>query len=421
MNVILIIALTLIFSAFFSGMEIAFVSANKLKIQLDRKEGRLSARLLSGFLKQPSRFIGSMLVGNNIVLVVYGIGMGLLLDDMLREQFELSEVGILTWQTVISTLVILFFGEFIPKTLFRINSNFILTLFAIPLKVLYFLLWLPMYVMVGLSDLIIRYIFRVRNNKQEVVFGRIDLDHYVREIAEEAREQEVELEHEIRYMQNALDFSKVKARDCMVPRTEIAALEIEDSIEKLREVFVNTGHSRVLVYRDNIDNIIGFVNSVELFHKPDSLKRLIVPIIIVPETISAKEVLQLFIKQNKSLAVVVDEFGGTSGMLTIEDVIEEIFGDFEDEHDRDDFIEEQIDERTFLFSARLEIDYLNETYKLEIPEEEDYETLAGYILSGHEDIPRRNEIIELDSFRITIVDASNVRIETVKVEVLDPD
>ncbi len=402
-------------------MEIAFVSANKLKIQLDRKEGRLSARLLSGFLKQPSRFIGSMLVGNNIVLVVYGIGMGLLLDDMLREQFELSEVGILTWQTVISTLVILFFGEFIPKTLFRINSNFILTLFAIPLKVLYFLLWLPMYVMVGLSDLIIRYIFRVRNNKQEVVFGRIDLDHYVREIAEEAREQEVELEHEIRYMQNALDFSKVKARDCMVPRTEIAALEIEDSIEKLREVFVNTGHSRVLVYRDNIDNIIGFVNSVELFHKPDSLKRLIVPIIIVPETISAKEVLQLFIKQNKSLAVVVDEFGGTSGMLTIEDVIEEIFGDFEDEHDRDDFIEEQIDERTFLFSARLEIDYLNETYKLEIPEEEDYETLAGYILSGHEDIPRRNEIIELDSFRITIVDASNVRIETVKVEVLDPD
>lgn len=418
MEYALAIGITLLLSAFFSGMEIAFISANKLKIELESKQGGFSARLLSGFLRHPSRFIGAMLVGNNIVLVVYGIFTGLLLDDFLRFNFGLGDFGVLTWQTVISTLVILFMGEFIPKTLFRINSNFILNLFAVPLRLVYLVLWVPMYVMVGLSNLILRFLFRVDTGSREVVFGRIDLNNYVREIAENADNGEEELDTEIRIMQNALDFSKVKARDCMVPRTEISAVEIEDEVSKLKEMFVRTGYSKVLVYRDNIDNIIGYVNSVELFNKPDSVKRLVVPVIIIPETISAREVLQLFIKQNKSIAVVVDEFGGTSGMLTIEDIIEEIFGDIEDEHDRDDFIEEQIDERTFLFSARLEIDYLNATYKIEIPESEEYETLAGYIIHNQEDIPEVNTIIEVDNFLISVVEVTNVRIETVKLQVL---
>ena len=418
MEYALAIGITLLLSAFFSGIEIAFISANKLKIELDNKQGSFSARMLSGFLKHPSRFIGTMLVGNNIVLVVYGIFTGLLLDGFLRDSFGLGDFGVLSWQTVISTIVILFVGEFIPKTLFRINSNFILTLFAVPLKLIYFVLWLPMFVMVGLSELILRYLFRVDTGKREVAFGRIDLDNYVREIAENADNGEEELDTEIRIMQNALDFSKVKARDCMVPRTEISAVEIEDEVVKLKEMFVRTGYSKVLVYRDSIDNIIGYVNSVELFNKPDSVKRLVVPVIIIPETISAREVLQLFIKQNKSIAVVVDEFGGTSGMLTIEDIIEEIFGDIEDEHDRDDFIEEQLDESTFVFSARLEIDYLNERYKIEMPESEEYETLAGYIIHNQEDIPDVNDVIEVDNFLITVVDVTNVRIETVKLQVL---
>lgn len=411
------IIITLLLSAFFSGMEIAFVSANKLRIELDSKQGSFSARLVSGFFKYPSRFIGAMLVGNNIVLVVYGIFMGLLLTSVFSAYFAMSDFALLFWQTIISTVIILFFGEFIPKALFRINSNFALTLFAVPLRLIYVLLWLPMFVMVGLSELILKYILRVDTGKKEIAFGRIDLDNYVREIAENAWGGEEEMDTEIRFMQNALTFSKVKARDCMVPRTEISAVEIDDPIAKLKEMFIETGFSKVLVYRDNIDNIIGYVNSVELFNQPDSIKRLIVPVIIIPETMSAREVLELFTKQNKSIAVVVDEFGGTSGMLTIEDVMEEIFGDIEDEHDDDDFIEEQLDEHTFLFSARLEIDYLNATYKLGIEEAEEYETLAGFILHHYEHIPEVNTIIDIDNYRVTVVDVTNVRIETVKLEV----
>lgn len=402
-------------------MEIAFISSNKLKIELENKQGSFSAGLISTFLRHPSRFIGTMLVGNNITLVLYGIAMGLLLDEWLNRTFGLGDFGVLAWQTVISTILILFFGEFIPKAIFRSNSNAVLQLFAIPLKLLYILLWLPMFIMVGLSEWVLRVFFQAKFGEQEIAFGRIDLDNYVREIAEQAEGGEDELDTEIKIMQNALDFAKAKARDCMVPRTEITAVEIDDSIELLKDAFVRTGYSKVLVYRDNIDNIIGYVNGIELFNKPDSVKRLIVPVIIIPETISAKEVLELFIKQNKSIAVVVDEFGGTSGMLTIEDIIEEIFGDIEDEHDRDDFIEEQIDDTHFLFSARLEIDYLNESYKLNIPESEEYETLAGFILHNYEDIPEVNSVIALENFEVTIVDVTNVRIETVKLKVLESE
>lgn len=412
--------LTILFSAFFSGVEIAFVTSNKLKIELENKHGAFSARLLSNFIQKPARFIGTMLVGNNIALVVYGILMAKLCDPVL-ESWGFSEVWILLTQTLISTLIILFAGEFVPKTLFRINSNFILNIFAIPLQIVYIILWPIMIFMVGLSELIIKVIFRVDAGKQEVVFGRVDLDNYVKEITNDAGQAEEEIDHEIHIFQNALDFSKVKARDCMVPRTEISAVEIEDDIAELKDLFIETGHSKVLVYRDNIDNIIGYVNSADLFDSPTSIKHVIVPVIIIPETISAKEVLEIFIKQNKSISVVVDEFGGTSGILTIEDIIEEIFGDIEDEHDKDDFIEEQIDENSFHFSARLEIDYLNDKYKLNLPESEEYETLAGLILNQCERIPELNAIVETEEYTFKITGVTNVRIESVRVEVMTED
>jgi CBS domain containing-hemolysin-like protein len=415
MDIYLAIIATLLFSAYFSGMEIAFLTANRLKIELETKQGSVLARITSGFLRKPSQFIGTMLVGNNIVLVLYGIFMAMLLEPIMQS-YGLSDLSILFATTIISTLVILFVGEFIPKSLFRINSSESLTFMAIPNYIIYVILWLPMYIMVGLSEFLIRVVFRVNVGKQEIAFGRVDLDDYIRELAETANGSENELDHEIKIFQNALDFKEVKARDCMVPRTEIVAVEIETSLEKLRDLFVKTGHSKVLVYRENIDNIIGFIHAVELFHTPDSIKRLIVPVIIIPETISAKEVLEIFIKQNKSLAVVVDEFGGTSGMLTIEDIIEQIFGDIEDEHDTEDFLEEQLDENTFLFSARLEIDYLNRKYKLDLPEDDNYETLAGLIIHEYEDIPELNSVIQVDDFRFTITAATNVRIETVKLQ-----
>ncbi len=420
MNLLLLITATLVFSAFFSGMEIAFLTANKLKIELDNKQGAFSAKMLSGFLKHPSRFIGTLLVGNNIALVFYGILMAELLEPTLYN-WGLSNATVLIVQTLVSTIIILFAGEFVPKTLFRINSNFILNVFAIPLKIIYFILWIPMYIMVGLSELIIRLFFGIRSGKQEVVFGRLDLNNYIREITETAEHKEEELEHEIQIFQNALDFSKVKARDCMVPRTEISAVEINDNLAKLRALFIETGFSKMLVYRDTIDNIIGYVNSAELFNNPDSVKRLIVPVIIIPETISAKEVLELFIKQNKSIAVVVDEYGGTSGIVTIEDIIEEIFGDIEDEHDQETFLEEVIDDHTFHFAARLETDYLNDKYKLDIPESDDYETLAGYIIHNCEHIPDINSIISIDQFRFKITAVTNVRIESVILYVIDEE
>lgn len=420
MNLLILIIITLCFSAFFSGMEIAFLTSNKLKIELDNKQGGFSAKLLSGFVKQPGRFIGAMLVGNNIALVFYGIFMARLLEPIFHT-WNFSEPAVLLSQTIVSTLVILLVGEFLPKTLFRANSNFILNLLAVPTKIIYYVLWIPMYLMVGLSELIIRFAFGLETGKKEIAFGRVDLSNYVREITQTAERTEEELENEIQIFQNALDFSKLKARDCMVPRTEIVAVSIDEDVKKLRELFIESGYSKAMVYRDSIDNIIGYVNSSELFNNPDSVKRMIVPVVIIPETISAKEVLELFIKQNKSIAVVVDEFGGTSGILTIEDIIEEIFGDIEDEHDQEVFLEEKINDTTYHFAARLEIDYLNDKYKLDFPESDEYETLAGYIIHNHEDIPELNSVIEIDNYSFKITAVSNVRIETVLVQLLDEE
>tara|TARA_B100001109_G_scaffold254572_1_gene254599 strand:- start:4344 stop:5609 length:1266 start_codon:yes stop_codon:yes gene_type:complete len=414
-----VILAMLLFSAFFSGMEIAFVSANKLKIELDGKQGDFFAKIISKFLKIPSRFIGTMLVGNNIALVIYGIYMAKLLEPQIA-RFTASEPLILFIQTVISTIIILITAEFLPKTLFRINPNLVLRFFAFPLLLVYWILLLPMLFIIGLSELLIRWFAPNLSSDDELNFGRIDLEHYIKEGTENTTEDE-EVEHEIQIFQNALDFSKVKARECLVPRTEVVAMDIEDSIENLTKKFVETGLSKILIYRDNIDNVIGYTHSFELFKKPDSIKAILLPIPIIANSMPANEILEVLLRQKRSIAVVVDEFGGTSGILTIEDVIEEIFGEIEDEHDKEDLIETQIKDQEFLFSARLEIDHLNDEYGLGLPDSDNFETLAGFIIDVHESIPSMNEVIEFEQFVFTIKKVFDNKIDLVHLRVKEEE
>ncbi len=412
-----VILITLILSAFFSGMEIAFVTANKFKIELDTKQGDILSAILSKFLKHPSRFIGAMLVGNNIALVIYGIFMAQILAPIIGS-YTGNESLILMVQTIVSTIIILITAEFLPKAIFRINPNSILRFFAIPIGLLYYILLIPMFLIIGLSELILKYVFRMENVTEDLNFGRIDLEHYLRDATDRIDEDKQEMDHEIQIFQNALDFSKVKARECMIPRTEVMALEVEQSIEELRQVFIESGYSKVLIYRDNIDNIIGYVHSFELFKRPESIKSILLPVLIIPQSMSANEILELFITQRKSVAVVVDEFGGTSGILTIEDVMEEIFGEIEDEHDKEELTEEKISSTEYLFSARLEIDYLNDTYKLDLPEGDTYETLAGLIISYHESIPKADTKCIIGAYELTVVKVSENRIELIRIDTL---
>jgi len=414
MNSWTIILLTLLSSAFFSGMEIAFVSANKLRIELQNKQGLLSAKILSSFMKYPSRFIGTMLVGNNIALVIYGIVMAKILEPVIRI-VTTSEITIFIIQTVLATLLILVTAEFIPKTLFRINPNRILNFFAVPVWVIYYLLYPLVYIIIGISELTLKKIFKVEFSEGKPVFGRIDLDNIIKE-STSAKDLKEEVEPEIQIFRNALDFSNVKLRECMIPRTEIVALDVNESIDILRQNFVDTGLTKILIYRDDIDHIIGYTHSYELFKKPQSIKSILLPISMVPETMPANELLKMLIKQRKSIAVVVDEFGGTSGIITIEDVMEEIFGEIMDEHDIVKLIEKQINDGEYLLSGRLEIDYLNEKYNLDLPESEEYETLSGLIIHYHESIPELNEHIKVDGFLFTITDVSETRIEQVNLK-----
>lgn len=405
----------LLFSAFFSGMEIAFVSANKLKIELDGKQGNIMAGIISGFMKRPSRFIGAMLVGNNIALVIYGIYMAKMLDPMIMK-YTTSAFIILLTQTLISTVIILITAEFLPKTLFRINPNNMLRLFAFPLLLFYWLLSIPMFIVIGLSEMLIKLFAPKMSTDREINFGRVDLEHYIREGTERNEDQE-EMDHEIMIFQNALDFNKIKARECMVPRTEIIALDIDDSIDKLNKKFTETGLSKILIYRDNIDNIIGYTHSFELFKKPKSIKSILLPVPVIPISMPATEILKILIDKHRSIAVVVDEFGGTAGILTIEDVIEEIFGEIEDEHDKEEQIETQISESEFLFSARLEVDYINQEYNFDLPESEQYETLAGLVIHTSENIPSMNEEIRLDQFVFTVKKVYENKIDLLHLKV----
>jgi putative hemolysin len=414
----LVIPFALLLSAFFSGMEIAFISANKLKMELDAKQGSWSAIVLSRFFARPKLFIATMLVGNNLALVVYGIFAGALIADQF---FGINEWHLaahpyvaLGTQTVLSTVVILITAEFLPKSLFRVNPNGALKALVLPLALLHFVLILPAWLFTTLSTGFLKYVLRANVSSEQNSFGTVDLDHYLKELTARM-EPDQELEHEIQILQNALDFSQLKARDCLVPRNEIIAMSIEDDIALLRDKFIATGLSKMVIYRDSIDNIIGYVHIRDVFRKPESLKKILMPTLIVPEPMSAHDVLEQFIKKKRNLAVVVDEFGGTSGIITIEDVVEEIFGDIEDEHDKEVLIEQQLSENHFRLSGRLEIDYINETFRLDLPEEDDYDTLGGLIIHETEEIPSVGEVIDIANYSVKIVKVSNTRIELVEL------
>jgi CBS domain containing-hemolysin-like protein len=418
----LIIFLSLIASAFSSGMEIAFITANKLKIELDKKQGVFASNIIGHFINKPKLFIATMLIGNNAALVVYGIYMGEVIEHAVLNSFPLfansiGEFGVVLTQTILSTIIVLVFAEFIPKAIFSINPNRWLNMMAIPLAIWYAVLYLFAWIVTGISDMFIRLVVRKEIKDEVVEFGRIDLDHYL-EQATGNIDQSKAIDHEIQIFQNALDFSNLKARDCLVPRNEIVAIEITDSIDNLRKRFIETRLSKILVFRDSIDHIIGYVHSYELFKKPDHIQHILRPISIIPEPMQAYEILEMFIKQKKQVAVVVDEFGGTAGMITMEDIVEEIFGEIEDEHEKEETTEIQHADGTFDFSARLEIDYLNNKYKLELPEnQEAYDTLGGLLLFLRGDIPEENETITQGSYTFTPLKVSETRIELVKVTI----
>jgi CBS domain containing-hemolysin-like protein len=410
---ILIIIFTLLSSAFFSGMEIAFISSNRLKIELDRSKGTLVGRILGSFYKNESRFIAMLLLGNNFVLVLFGISAAIVLNPILMSWGIESAGIILLLQTIISTILVLIVAEFLPKALVQLNPNSFLRLAALPMSVIYIVLIVPTEVVLFISNLILK-LFKTEGDSDEKVFSKVDLEHYVQDLNDRIKEEE-DFGNEMQILQNALDFSSLKARDCMIPRPEITAIEVEEDIEVLHKLFVQTGLSKILVYRDNIDNIIGYVHSFEMFKMPTTIKQILMPLAFVPEAIPGKELLEMFTAQAGNIAVVVDEYGGTSGIITIEDVIEEIFGEIEDEHDTEDWIEEEIEENEWRFSARADIDYLNDNYGVNIPESDDYDTLGGLVLHHLESIPESGVVLELERHFYVIEEVSDRRIEIVRV------
>jgi len=415
----LIIITCLLFSAFFSGMEIAFVSADKLHIEVLRKRGNLSGRILALFSNNQSHFLATMLVGNNIALVLYGIHMAGLLElsiVTLLPEFLTADVIVLIIQSVLSASLVLLTAEFLPKSLFLINPDLSLRLFALPMGIIYGTMYPVVFVIVKLSLWFIS-MFGFKLSGEKPVFGLTDLNNYIKSNILNVRD---EAEVDAKIFNNAIEFKTVKARECMIPRTEIVAVDERDSIEELRALFDKSGHSKILVYRESIDEVIGYCHALELFKKPQNIKSILSPILITPETMPANELLIQFITERKSLALVVDEYGGTSGIVSIEDVIEEIFGDIRDEHDDEYLTEQQLDKCNFILSARHEIDYLNEKYDLGLPEGE-YDTLGGMIFEYYEDIPQINEVIEMRPFIITIFTIEENRIDKVKLTLVDTE
>lgn len=415
---IIIIVVSVILSAFFSGMEIAFVSSNKLHIELEKKREGLIPVILSKLTQKSSKFITTMLVGNNISLVIYGFFMGKVLKDQLPLE-NYNDLSGLLIHTLISTLVILVTAEFLPKAIFRVYANQTMKLFAIPAYFFYLLLFVFSYIINGISDFFLRVFFRTSAKEEQTEFSKEELGNYISEQLE-TNSQEEEVDSEIQIFQNALEFQNLKAREIMVPRTEIMAIEIHESVTQLKESFINTGYSKILVYKNSMDDIIGYVNAFELFKRPRTIKSILLPVEIVPESMMINDVLNILMKKRKSIAVVVDEYGGTSGMITVEDIVEELFGEIEDEHDVQELLEEQIDEFEFNFSARLEVDYLNEAYDLNIPKEDAYETLGGFIIDHTENIPEQDEELEILNFQIKILKVSSSKIDDIYLKVIDP-
>lgn len=421
-EILLYIGITVLLSAFFSGMEIAFVSANRLKIELDKKQGSLSGRINSFFASNPSSFIGAMLIGNNIVLVLYGIFFANLLEEPLASQLNTrfgiqSEETVTLLQTLASTAVILVTGEYLPKSLFRINPNKVLNVFAVPAILFYWLLFPVGKVAAWISESMLRIIPGYTPGTEQPVFGRPDLDNLLREATDDSARANEDIDHEFIIMKNALEFEHTRVRDCMVHRTEIEAVEIHTTIEDLRQKFVETGLSKILVYEEDLDNIIGYVHLFALFKKPKDIHSVMITPLIVPESMQVKELLSQFIGKRKSMALVVNEFGGTAGILTIEDVMEEIFGEIEDEHDSEELTEMVLAKNEYRFSGRLEVKYLNEKYKLRIPETEDYNTLAGFVTYEYESLPEENDVLQLGDFEIQILARTGGKIDEVKLKV----
>ena len=413
-SILFIAVISLSFSAFFSGMEIAFISSSKLKIELDNKKGLFSAKILSFFSNKPAWFIAAMLIGNNTALVIYTLYVTDLIEPYLLS-FNLNSNVVLLFQTLFSTFFILLFAEFLPKAIFRLNPNYTLRIFSFILFVFYVFLWPLTALVVFLSNVILK-LFGNHEALNKVSFKKTDLDLYINELKKDLDDGE-EMEHDVKIFHNALSFSEVIARDCMVPRNEIVSLEINDTVEDLKKLFLDSGHSRILIYKDNIDNIIGYVHSLELFKIPISIKSMLIPVSIVPESMSGIKLLEDFIDKKRSVSVVVDEYGGTSGILTMEDIIEEIFGEIDDEHDQEEFIHKEIKENVFLFSGRLEIDFINEKYRLKLPVKEDYETLSGMIVSFAETIPKRRETFKIENYELLILEVDDTKISKVQLTV----
>ena len=418
MSIIIYLLITMAFSAFFSGMEIAFVSVDKLRFEMDRKGG-VSSRILSLFFRNPNDFISTMLVGNNIALVIYGILMAQIIGDNLLAGWITNHFVMVLVQTVISTLVILVTGEFLPKTLFKINPNLALNVSAIPLFICYVVLYPISKFSSGISYLFLR-LFGVKVNKEASAkaFGKVDLDYFVQSSIDNAESEET-LDTEVKIFQNALDFSAVKIRDCIVPRTEVVAVALDATLEELKNRFVESGISKIIVYDGNIDNVVGNIHSSEMFRNPKDWRDHVKEVPIVPETMAAHKLMKLFMQQKKTIAVVVDEFGGTSGIVSLEDLVEEIFGDIEDEHDNTSYVCKQIGEHEYVLSARLEIEKVNETFNLELPESDDYLTVGGLILNQYQSFPKLHELVSVGKYQFKIIKVTATKIELVRLKVME--
>lgn len=411
-----VLTVTIILSAFFSGMEISFVSSNRLRIEIGRKQNSFTSRAIARFMANPGQFIVTMLIGNNIALVIYGLLTARILEPWMS-RFINSEPLLMLTQILVSTLVIVVLAEFIPKGLFRMSPNLWLRNLSFPASFFYFIFYPVSIIIVGFSNLILRIFFgvKIRNIDSGEIFSRLDLDNLINESRESESADRLE-DHDIKIFQKALDLSNVKLRACMIPRTEIIALPVSSSVEDLRQAFIETGHSNILVYEESIDNITGYFRLRDLFSSPHDIKSVIKKLPIVPESMAANKLLRIFVEENKKIALVVDEFGGTSGLVTIEDILEEIVGDIEDEHDSNGLTERKISEGEWLFSGRLDIDYINEVYGLSLPETEEYETLAGLLLHHFESIPKINQVTEIGHYTIRVLKVSGTRIELINIK-----
>lgn len=415
-----IIILCLILSAFFSGMEIAYISSNKVYLGIEKKQDNLLSKILSKLTENPSRFIASMLIGNNIALVVYGFFMGeLIMRQPIFSGLASSVWAILSLQIFISAIVIIITSEFLPKIFFQLYANTLIKALALPAYVFYQLFYYVSSAIIWMSDVILMRVFKIKGNDEQPLFSKIELGNYITEQMKAVEDQE-DVDSEIQIFQNALEFSGVKARDIMNPRTEISAVEIHDTVEELKALFIETGYSKILVYQNSLDDIIGYVHSFELFKKPKTIKSVMIPVEFVPETIFIKDVMSLLTKKRKSVAIVLDEYGGTSGMVTIEDIVEELFGEIEDEHDSDEeLIDQQLENGCYLLSTRLHVEDINEKYKIDIPESDSYTTLGGFIVDFTKEIPQKGEKIQIGNYHFIIEEATNKKIELVKMTIKD--